>query len=80
MGEQAELIVVSLHLNADEAGDYGTVKDKLDVHFVTPVTLYSNGLNSARANKKSVSQQTASTPRCIALLSTADTVLYTTKL
>ena len=35
MGEQAEDIVVSLHLNAEEAGDYGTVKNKLDAHFVT---------------------------------------------
>ena len=36
MGEQAEDIVVSLHLNADEAGDYGTVKDKLDAqeHYI----------------------------------------------
>ena len=34
MGEEAEDIIVSLHLNDEEAGEYATVKDKLDAHFV----------------------------------------------
>lgn len=35
MGEDAEDILVSLHLSPAEASDYATVKDKLDAHFIT---------------------------------------------
>lgn len=34
MGEQAEEILVSLHLTPEEASDYETVKRRLDAHFV----------------------------------------------
>ena len=34
IGEEAEDIIVSLHLNDEEAGEYATVKDKLDAHFM----------------------------------------------
>lgn len=35
MGEDAEDILVSLHLSPAEASDYATVKDRLDAHFIT---------------------------------------------
>ncbi len=35
MGEEAEDILVSLHLSPEEASEYDTVKMKLDAHFVT---------------------------------------------
>ncbi|KAJ8012600.1 hypothetical protein DPEC_G00044550 [Dallia pectoralis] len=35
MGEEAEDILVSLHLSPEEASEYDTVKRKLDAHFVT---------------------------------------------
>lgn len=34
MGEEAEDILVSLHLTEEEAGVYATVKEKLNAHFV----------------------------------------------
>ncbi|KAI3373366.1 hypothetical protein L3Q82_006673 [Scortum barcoo] len=34
MGEEAEDILVSLHLSPEDASEYATVKEKLDAHFV----------------------------------------------